>query len=165
MNDEEHCVLYAQAVEEQFGTLLRDYNQVRDDVAHGLGFYGQLQEAVKALHQEVGDYCLARCVLLVTTETIPLDIHSFCVQEPELKTRGRGGGLCKGGWVWVPGLPRSDQCLKCLRGCGRHPTMSVCDTLSWQNTLASLKHIVHFFASVLQLMLANMPAHSAVLLA
>jgi len=60
MNDEEHCVLHAQAVEEQFGTLLRDYNQVRDDVAQGLGFYGQLQEAVKALHQEVGDYCLAR---------------------------------------------------------------------------------------------------------
>lgn len=50
----------SQAVEEQFGTLLRDYNQVRDDVAQGLGFYGQLQEAVKALHQEVGDYCLAR---------------------------------------------------------------------------------------------------------
>ncbi|DBA70029.1 TPA: hypothetical protein ACH3X2_012327 [Trebouxia sp. C0005] len=49
-----------QAVEEQFGTLLRDYNQVRDDVAQGLGFYSQLQEAVKALHQEVGDYCLAR---------------------------------------------------------------------------------------------------------
>ena len=33
---------------------------MRDDVAQGLGFYGQLQEAVKTLHQEVGDYCLAR---------------------------------------------------------------------------------------------------------
>ena len=53
-------MLHAQVVEEQFGTLLRDYNQVRDDVAQGLGFYGQLQEAVKALHQEVGDYCLSR---------------------------------------------------------------------------------------------------------
>lgn len=49
-----------QAVEQGFESLLREYNQVRDDVAQGLGFYGQLQDAVKTLHQEVGDYCLAR---------------------------------------------------------------------------------------------------------
>ena len=47
-------------MEQGFASLLREYNQVRDDVAQGLGFYGQLQEAVKQLHQEVGDYCLAR---------------------------------------------------------------------------------------------------------
>ncbi|KAL3151227.1 hypothetical protein ABBQ38_013068 [Trebouxia sp. C0009 RCD-2024] len=50
----------SQSVEQGFASLLREYNQVRDDVAQGLGFYGQLQEAVKQLHQEVGDYCLAR---------------------------------------------------------------------------------------------------------
>lgn len=53
-----------QAVEQGFESLLREYNQVRDDVAQGLGFYGQLQEAVKTLHQEVGDYCLARSLPL-----------------------------------------------------------------------------------------------------
>ena len=49
-----------QSAERQFEQLLKDYNQVRDDVAQGLGFYGQLQEAVKQLHKEVGDYCLSR---------------------------------------------------------------------------------------------------------
>ena len=58
-------ICHVQVVEEQFGTLLRDYNQVRDDVAQGLGFYGQLQEVVKALHQEVGDYCLARSAFAI----------------------------------------------------------------------------------------------------
>lgn len=53
-------LVWLQAVEQGFESLLREYNQVRDDVAQGLGFYGQLQEAVKTLHQEVGDYCLAR---------------------------------------------------------------------------------------------------------
>lgn len=59
-----HFVLvWLQAVEQGFESLLREYNQVRDDVAQGLGFYGQLQEAVKTLHQEVGDYCLARSLI------------------------------------------------------------------------------------------------------
>jgi len=49
-----------QDVSRQFETLLRDYQQVRDDVAQGLGFYSQLQEAVKTLHKEIGDYSLAR---------------------------------------------------------------------------------------------------------
>ena len=53
------CLL-VQDVSRQFETLLRDYQQVRDDVAQGLGFYSQLQEAVKTLHKEIGDYSLAR---------------------------------------------------------------------------------------------------------
>ena len=60
----EFVLVWLQAVEQGFESLLREYNQVRDDVAQGLGFYGQLQEAVKTLHQEVGDYCLARSVPL-----------------------------------------------------------------------------------------------------
>jgi hypothetical protein len=49
-----------QAAEQQFQQVLRDYNETRDNLAEGLGFYTQLQDAVKKLHQEVGDYCLAR---------------------------------------------------------------------------------------------------------
>lgn len=55
-----NCALVPQDVSRQFESLLRDYQQVRDDVAQGLGFYSQLQEAVKTLHKEIGDYSLAR---------------------------------------------------------------------------------------------------------
>ena len=65
-------LVWLQAVEQGFESLVREYNQVRDDVAQGLGFYGQLQEAVKTLHQEVGDYCLARSLLF------PCHLLFFC---------------------------------------------------------------------------------------
>lgn len=65
-----------QDVARQFEGLLKDYQQVRDDVAQGLGFYTQLQDAVKTLHKEVGDYSLARSALPCTC--MPTLIHT-CV--------------------------------------------------------------------------------------
>ena len=62
--------IVVQSAEQQFENLLREYYQVRDDVAQGLGFYGQLQEAVKQLHQEVGDFCLSRSAFEVHVTTV-----------------------------------------------------------------------------------------------
>ena len=39
---------------------LAGYKEVRDNLAEGLRFYMSLQEAIRALSQQVGDYCLTR---------------------------------------------------------------------------------------------------------
>lgn len=36
------------------------FNEVRDNLSEGLRFYASLQEALTALSQHVGDFCLTR---------------------------------------------------------------------------------------------------------